>query len=348
MAIKTLIPFLSLVLLLNSCSSTKVTVSVLRSPQVEVSVPLQRVAVINRVNLTANTKQFVNGHIVTQFNGITPVMVNEATRQLNQRLFGSYLIFSFDTTSQYLPPNQNFSRALPDIKTFNAACNALNVDAIITVDGYDANVDSDSEVRYSTPVDRTYGTVQIPYFEGQQSVEMRMLFRIHSCTDSAVYEDEVDISTQKSMATSSGNFYEIQNKQRQSASILVQAAKQIGNDLVDYIAPVYEEESRKLFGKGNKQMEQAMAFANQNNWKAAADIWYLQATSSNQKIAQWAIFNLITANEMLGNFDEAINMAKLCASQYQNKDAELAIQQLGYRKQEMAYLARTYPRLIVQ
>lgn len=348
MAIKTLISFLSLVLFLCSCSSTKVSVTVIRSPQVEMSAPLQKIAVINRVNHTANTKQFVNGHIITQFNGITPIMVNEATRKLNQSLLGTYLISSFDTTCHFLPPNQNFNRSLPNINAFHAACNALKVDAIITVDGYDANVDSDSEVLYSTPVDRTYGTVQIPYFQGEQSVEMRMLFRIHSCTDSAVYEGEVDLSTQKSMVTSGGNFYEIKNKQRHSASILVQAAQQIGNDLVYFITPLYEEESRKLYGKGNKQMEQAFTYANHNNWKAAADIWYLQATSANSKIAHWATFNLITANEMLGNFDEAISMAKLCATQYQNKNAQMAITQLQYRKQEMIYLAKTYPRLIVQ
>jgi hypothetical protein len=348
MAIKKIIPFMALVLLLASCGSTKVSVTVLRAPQVELSVPVEQVAVVNRVNLTASTKQFVNGHIIAQFNGVTPIMVNQATQVFSQTLRSAYYIQSIDTTYETLPANQNFNRSLPDIQTYTAACKALDVDVIVTVDGYDANVDSDSEVRWSTPVDRTYGTVQIPYFEGQQNVEMRMLFRVYSCADSAVFEQELDISTQKSRVTSSSNYVEISGKQRQSASILIEAAKQVGSNLVDYLAPNYETESRRLYAKGNDQMEQAFKYAQQNNWKAAADIWYLQATSGNKKIASWATFNLITANEMLGNYTEAISLAELCVEKYGMKQAEGLLQNVQWRQSEMQYLAKIYPRTVVQ
>lgn len=333
----------------TACSSTKLTVNVLRTGPIEISQTTQKVAVINRVSPSASTKQFVNGHIVTQFNGLTPIMVNEATQQIIQGFDQRYFIATFDTTSAYLPPSENFNRGFVATEQLNAACQSLGVDGILTISGYDANIDSDSEVRYSTPVDRTYGTVRIPYFEGQQSVEMRMLFRYYSCTtQGGINEDETELSIQKSLSTTASSFYEVKNTQRESASILVAAAQGLGVDYVNEFGPQEMEETRKLYVKGSAQMTEAYQRAITGNWKAAADIWYNLATSSNRKVAGWATYNLIVANELMGNFEEARSLAQLCQEKYQMQDAAQAELRVAERQKEMHYIAKVFPKLIIQ
>lgn len=72
------------------------------------------------------------------------------------------------------------------------------------------------------------------------------------------------------------------------------------------IAPTWNNDSRIIFNGNSKFFSQAMVFAEQGNWFDAAALWQKHTNDKNRSIAARAAFNMALANEMLGNFELAL------------------------------------------
>lgn len=72
------------------------------------------------------------------------------------------------------------------------------------------------------------------------------------------------------------------------------------------IAPTWNNDSRIIFNGNSKFFSQAMVFAEQGNWFDAAALWQKYTNDKNRSIAARAAFNMALANEMLGNFELAL------------------------------------------
>lgn len=334
--------------LLVGCSSTKTSINVVLPPESPLSERIESIALINGVNVSeAQTNQFVNGRVVAQFNGSTDYLVQNTFVKIESILNSGQYFQVFDTTLSFLPKSGTFkSNPLP-IVLMAQACRVLQTDAIVTVEGYTADIDSDSEVRYSTPVDRTYGTVRVPYFDGQQSVDMRMLFRAYLCkNNSGSLDSQSEVSKQITMSATGSSPYEVSQRMQGGGSILTEAAQKIAMEYAGQIGPRRETQSRRIYPKGNEQMEQAFIRVGIKDWEGANDIWYLLATSNNKSIASKATYNLIVGNEALGNYSEAFELAQICLDKYQMKHVAQYISVLKTRQEETNEVKRLFPSLI--
>lgn len=335
---------------LVSCSSSRITIDVLELPVSEFSEPIERIAVINRVGVQySNTKQYVNGRVVAQYNGITDIMVNESITQLVADLNVNNFVMATDTSLKYIPKNARFDRPgskklLLSKSRVQRVCQDLGVNALVTVDGYDAEVDTDSDVQYSTPVDRNYGTVRVPYFTGDQSVLMTMLYRTYICKqEGGVIEDETVLATQVSIASSGSTPYDVNVNLADANNILIQASRNLGADYAGQITPKWKTQSRTIFITGSDQLKDAYKLAKTGNWPSATDIWYLVASSNNEKIAKRASFNLILASEISGDYALAEEWANRCIDKYQMAEAEKYLILLIERKKEIEKLQKLFP-----
>ncbi|MFT4754141.1 MAG: hypothetical protein ACI85Q_001697 [Salibacteraceae bacterium] len=341
--------FLGFIYGIVGCSSTKIAINVVRPPENPLSQRVETIALINGVGVVnAKTNQYMNGRVVAQFNGSTDYLVKNTFTQMESILNNGQYFNVFDTTLRFLPKNGGFtSNAIP-VVLISRACEVLETDAIIAIEAYMANIDTDSEVRYSSPVDRNYGTVQVPYFDGEQNVDMRMLFRAYLCSSNVGEMDaQAEVETQVSMSASGSSPYEVSSRMRGGGNILIEATRKIAIDYSLQIGPRRETQSRRIYSKGNEQFVQAFELAGYGNWEGANDIWYLLATSNNKSIASKATYNLILGNEVLGNFSEAIQLANICIEKYEMKHVSSYKEVLKYREAEMKEVYRLFPSLIL-
>lgn len=332
---------------LGSCATSKISIDNLKLPEAPLSEPVKNVALINRVDINSSkTKQFVQGRVVAQYNSITDIMVNETLSEMKS-IFNTNQYFSaFDTSLRFIPKNANFDSSPLPVRYVTRMCQTLGTDAIIVIEGYDAEVDSDSDVLFSTPVERTYGTVRVPYFNGEQSVYMQMLFRAYICNESeGKIDTETKIGTQVSVSATGSTPYEVNYKIADANNVLVQAARKLADDYSQQIAPRWKTEPRKIYSTGTEQMKQAFIYAKGGNWSGASDIWYLLATSNNTKLASRATYNLIVASEISGDMNLAIEWAELCVNKYKMKQVESYLNNLKQRKKEIEKIEYLFPGL---
>ena len=348
--------FIGLVpIVLWSCSTSRISIDVLKMPATEFTKPVEKIVILNRVGLQyANTKQYINGRVVAQYNGITDIMVNESIAQLELELNTNNFVWAFDTTLKYVPKNGRFDSGNTRQKLLSRSfvsriCNDVGVDPVGRVIINNAEIDSDSDVQYSTPVDRTYGTVRVPYFTGDQSVLMQMLFRIYLCNnDKGKILDETALATQVSISASGSTPYDVNVNLADANNILIQASRNLGTDYSKQIVPSWGTEYRSIYGAGNEQLKEAYKLAKSGDWPAASDIWYLVATSNVEKLAKKASFNLILASEISGDYDLAEEWARRCINKYQMAEAEKYLEIIKSRKTEIGKLHKAYPLMMPQ
>ncbi len=336
-------------LIVSSCSATKISISVIHPPETPLSIPVYDIALVNRVGIsTANTTQYVNGEVFSQFNGVTDFMVEETFLKMKEVFNSNQYFNSFDTTLNFIPKNGNFNGMNMPSKISQRACTVLKTDAIVTIEGYTADLDTDNEVHYSTPVDRTYGTVRVPYFDGEQSVYMKMLFKVYLCNpNTGMVDSESEVDTQVSITASGSTPFELNSNMPGVSNVLIIAAHKIGIDYAEQIGPKTEWESRKIYSTGNDQMLEAYSLAKGGYWKEAADIWYLLATSNNKKIASRSTYNLILANEALSEFDIALEMANRCINVFDMQEANDYLHAIQKRKEEIEKVRKLFPQMIM-
>lgn len=333
--------------LLVGCSSAKVSVEILRPPIIPLSGPVSNVAIINRVdNAQSTTKHYRNGVLIGEYNGMTKILVNEAITEMSTTFNANFYFTSFDTSLIYIPKTRGIITRTMTSDVTNRVCAQLGVDAIVAVERYDAEVSTDSDVNYSMPVDRNYGTVRIPYFNGEQSVYMKMLFRTYLCNDSvSSVDNEATLSTQAAASATGSTTYEVDSKMADAGNVLVMAARELGKDYASQVAPYWESQSRKIYNKGNDQLQEAYALVTSGLWTEATDIWYLLATSNNKKIASRATYNLIVASEVAGDMKLAEEWANLCVTKYNMQQGADYLLVLKKRNEEIIMIRRLFPSM---
>lgn len=335
------------VLLFTGCAASKIPIDILRPPLLPLSGPVSTVVIVNRVdNAQSTTKHYSNGVLIGEYNGMTQILVNEAIAEMSNTFNSNFYFTSFDTSLVYIPKTRGLIIRSMTSDVTNRVCQQLGVDAIVALESYDAEVSTDSDVNYSMPVDRNYGTVRIPYFNGEQSVYMKMMFRTYLCDDSlSLVDNEANLATQAAASSSGSTPYEVDANMADAGNVLIMAARELGADYATQIAPYWETQNRKVYSKGSEQMVEAYGFVSNGLWTEATNIWYLLATSNNKKIASRATYNLIVASEVAGDMKLAEEWANLCVTKYEMKDGSDYLLVLKKRKEEIIMIRKLFPSM---
>lgn len=92
------------------------------------------------------------------------------------------------------------------------------------------------------------------------------------------------------------------------------------------INPYWRNISRHIYGSGNKTLTAGYYYFNEKKFKTAILVWKKLINNEKPKLAAKACINISSANEMLGNLEEAKKYASLSLfyyNKYKASDAEL-------------------------
>jgi hypothetical protein len=175
----------------------------------------------------------------------------------------------------------------------DSICLKFGVDVIISLDAY----------RYTNNVS-ILNIADYEYYAAYDASAINF-WRIYRCADHSV----MNVHLQKDTIFWEGSG-ESMNGSVSSFPKFSDATHEIGSYLaykyVDYLAPYWEEVTRRLYTNGNMNFQNATEWISKGNWKEAEKIWnYIYKNGSNYSKIKAAV-NLAVAFERTGDIDNAI------------------------------------------
>lgn len=107
-----------------------------------------------------------------------------------------------------------------------------------------------------------------------------------------------------------------------------------------HLVPSFYLESRKIYKTGSPEMKTAARMALADNWDGAEKIWsqLVSGGTTNRKVLKRATYNLAVAQEMRGNLEKAVELARKSYEVFGNNDALQYYRFLQGRKQDQQLL----------
>lgn len=322
---------------LASCSTARMTIEVLVPPQNTIKSEVEEIALINRVDPEeAHSALYINGEFSENLDGLNLGMQEAALYGLGTALNDyEYYNVGEGKGGNYKREGRFKGPKLPRTE-LKRLCALYKVDGIIVLEGYDAGIYASGDVTQSTAVDRSYGTVYVPSFNGRQEVHMRLYFRFYdNLTGEVIYEEEIDdiMSTTASGSTPD----EVERRMPDKAGLMERLAVKLGSEVAKHISPHWEKDTRKYYAYGNGQLVRAGNLAQSGYWERASNIWFdlVEGEGVSNSVVKKACFNMILASEVAGDLDLAIVWAERCEEEFGLKRATAYKELLKKRKEEL-------------
>jgi hypothetical protein len=321
-------------LLFGSCATTKLEIEVLHPPQSGLVKPPQPMALFNNIDSEfALTEFYRNGTFIEQINAqnnyiqhYTLVGISKAFKEVNY--YTPQIADSFKVN----PLSRMKSGSLPK-KALDAIFDKIEADLVLVLEGYDASIDANGQVTYSAPVDMSYGTVRVPYFDGSQTVSMTIFFRIYNRNGEVLSQSQV--SDQLTSMASGESPQEVHFNMPDEASMLEQTALFVGSNIAKMVSLHWRDVQRTMYLYGNDELVEAGNLAIKGDWPQATDLWFELAGSDREKIAEKASYNMALASEMAGDLDLAITWAERCIENYDSRLAKSYLEVLKQRSKDL-------------
>lgn len=330
------------ILMATSCSMSRVAIDVLVPPENKPDDQLTKCGWINRVNPDKGyVEYYINGSFINQTSNFNDRLGNLALRRVEQ--FSNDLGYFYVKQLHYQEgrPMGTFDGPMMRRSLVMNLCRDFNVDYIIALEGFDTDIDVDQSVTYSPGVDRNFGIVSVPMFDGLQTITMQMYFRIYDREGNVVHTDQE--SSQIIYSTTGDYPGEMHRKMRSSEGLLNEAAEKIADLYVNQISPHWKTRSRSLYTTGSPEMNEAYAYVQANNWEYASKIWFNLIEYGNKTLAKRASYNMILASEVSGDLDLAIEWANKCITEYKSNKALSYLSTLKERKKEIESISQLFP-----
>jgi hypothetical protein len=121
--------------------------------------------------------------------------------------------------------------------------------------------------------------------------------------------------------------------------IISYEATVVGEKCAKDIGPYWITVQRGIYGISHSQLRKARKqIVNENDWDAAKEIWESYVDDSNIILAKHSQFNLVVATEVLGNINDAIELAEKYLLKYDDPHMEEYMEILKDRQQKKQLL----------
>ncbi len=332
---KNTILILVALLLLSSCKTNLVYMSVMEPSPVFLSNSVKKIGIINRSLpkqqnqktddldkiLTLEGKDLDKEGAESTINGLQDEL-------LKNNRFAEIKKISRDdlrTTGSGVFPS-----AL-DWKIVEKICADNQVDAIFSLEMFD----TDAKLSYkANPITISTPLGNVPGIEHEASLQtvIKTGWRIydplgHTIVDEYPMNESITtlgkgINPAKAAAALTGRKDAVKN-----------AGMVMGQNYAFRIIPYWIRVSRDYYVRGNDNFKIAKRRAQTGNWDGAAELWLKETTNSKAKAAERACYNMAIINEINGNLDKAIEWAQKSYEDYNNK---LALQYVNILKNRKA------------
>ncbi len=326
-----------------SCSTERITIEVMKPSYTQVDTSIVEIGLGTRVDFDKiSVPTRINGNRANEFRKSVRLAGDVALETLQQELqetgrYAPYLIkYGALPLSVQLPPDKATTVSIDKV------CKAYRLEGLIVLESYEAHIDSDGYATYSSPVDRNYGTVQVPVFHSSRSVDLNMFWRFYSCEDNKPFFEQ-DISTDYQYQTQSENPYESRSELPSSEVSLLSVSERGAKQLLPYISPFWVKETRSFYAYGTTQLVEAANLAREGYWSQATDIWFELTKDPRKSIAKKAVYNMILASEVAGDYELAKSWANTAIEEYKDNKAVNYLQLLNEREKELDQIDAQFP-----
>jgi len=326
---------LILLLIIASCKTNLVYISVLVPAPVTIPSNAKTAGIINRgIPATTNAQGNVHNVLSGQTIAITKEGSAEAIRGLKDALIENKRfdeIKSLDNVKMNGQGAGVFSSPI-SWDEVGAVSRANNVDLIFVLELFDTElkVIPGSAPDLSTPSSTVNSVLST---DVNFSTTVKTGWRIYDPRLKKIHDE----STYNQRFTFTGNA--ILAAQTTEALIgrketIKKTANALGRDYATQILPYWVRVNRDYYVKGNANLERATRMARAGNWDKAGEVWTNETTNPKHKIAGRACYNMAIINEINGDLDNAIKWAQKAYEDYNDKLALHYIGILNDRKSE--------------
>jgi hypothetical protein len=296
-----------------SCSSTNLmSLSVMRPAPVTIPSYIKSVGVLNR------SRASYENHTVDAIHKAVSLETSELQSDGSRA--------SMLGLSDELMKNNRFTNVKPltdiDVRSFGAGvfpsslewdivqkiCRESNTDAIFSLELFDAQLKVDLNVT-PTSINVALANLQASAQHVNMETLVKTGWRIYDPSSKTILDEYVITRN----ITSSGSGM----NPLAGASALVgrsEAVKEVSNQAGQAYAlrilPYWIRVSRDYFVRGDANFSMATRMARAGNWDDAAKLWKSETTSSKNKLAGRAFYNMAIISEINGDLDGAIQWAQ--------------------------------------
>lgn len=114
----------------------------------------------------------------------------------------------------------------------------------------------------------------------------------------------------------------------------------MGKDYAQRILPYKHRVNRDYFVRGTDNFKMAQRRAQAGDWEGAAELWQLETSNKDRKVAGRACYNMAISNEINGDLESAIQWASKSYTDYEINDALSYLNTLKYRVRQQENLNR--------
>ena len=196
-----------------------------------------------------------------------------------------------DTDESVNPLNNSF---------INEVCKDFNADAALVLEGFGELLVTKYDVTKS-------------FYNFDGTFDYRASTDITYYTDWRLYRTDgskpvIRFQVGDSIFWSSDNIVleELYSQMPRTKEALIGGGIAAGLKLAEYISPHWVNQTRYYYHTGNKDIDAAIPFIQNNKWEEAAAIWTKYATINSKSIRSKVEYNLALAAEMNGDTDRAI------------------------------------------
>lgn len=218
-------------------------------------------------------------------------------------------------------------------------CEQYKIDALFSLEFYD----TDTKVNYTSTtmeIPNNLGVrVTLPAHELTLNTLVENGWRVYDpysrrIADEFVFSDHV-VSSGKGINPIKA--YEAIVGRKEA---VLHQSKYMGMDYAQRLLPYKHRVNRDYFVRGTENFKIAQRRAQAGDWDGAAELWELETTNRDAKIAGRACYNMAISNEINGNLDQAMLWATKSYTDYNNNYALPYLNTLKYRVRQKDALNR--------
>lgn len=333
------IVFLLVVSLSAACTSKRLGVQVLKPAEVTLPRTVHKVGVIDRSFLAGATPVvYVNEQLTDRFPGL-PRVGREKTVEGFFVEFSAFKRFKTVrlTSSEKRDSNSTAVPKLTDDQLRKWVTDE-GLDALVSLEGYKVKISTDGNIYSSIYYDTLGVPYTVPRFQSRRAIRIIAFWRVYNLKEKSIANER----TLETELIFSSNGYSPDESYRNLPEKLgsVENTSQVaGMKYAKTMLPFWQNSERMIYlGQTNAWLEAADS-AELGNWASAAEQWKrLYEKSPFPIFKRQAVFNLFTAYEVLGDFDESERWAKLGQRKYKNRDFDAALLFLDKRRVENSQL----------
>lgn len=215
--------------------------------------------------------------------------------------------------------------------------NNHQADAVIAIEAFDSNIAIRTEQRERKR--RVDGKeIMEKYYEAFEAVGITIGWRIYNSNGSVI--DQHQMATSQTFRARGATPALAQSNLLFPMEAIMRTGTMAGDAYGVRIAPSWVSYRREIFSRasGSEGMKRARRMAQRGDWADAAQIWERLSKSSDSRLAKRAMYNLAVAAEMNGDFNRALELARMAANNYNLRIADNYIFSLNRRLEELQRL----------